>query len=179
VLVKLDNPKGAHYAGGEIAAPVTQIVLRAALAARDAALDRDGLAASEKSTVAEATDSRDAKSAAGARFARAGGDATDPVARESYDPSDNLAAARTSEEGTASYVVDLPASPRAAAPPRIAVTPRLVPNVSGLSVRQAVRVLHSAGFRVRLVTATSSGTTPAAGTLAAPGSLVQLTRPLE
>src|ERR671939_276097 len=48
VLVKLDSPKGAHYAGGDIAAPVTQVVLRAALAARDAALDRGGLAASEK-----------------------------------------------------------------------------------------------------------------------------------
>jgi hypothetical protein len=42
-----------------------------------------------------------------------------------------------------------------------------------------VRALHSAGFRVRLVTAVSSGTLPAAGTIAAPGSLVQLTRPLE
>src|SRR5918912_489706 len=48
-LVKLDSPKGGHYAGGDIAAPVTQIVLRAALAARDAALDRHDLAAAEKS----------------------------------------------------------------------------------------------------------------------------------
>ncbi len=179
VLVKLDNPRGAHYAGGEIAAPVTKIVLRAALAARDAALDRDGLAASEKSTVVDATDKPNAKRVVEAKFARAGGDATDPVDREAYDPSDNLAAARTAEEQTASYVVELPASRRAAARPPIAVTPRLVPNVSGLSVRQAVRVLHGAGFRVRLVTASSSGTSPAAGTLAAPGSMVQLARPLE
>lgn len=179
VLVKLDNPKGAHYAGGEIAAPVTQIVLRAALAARDAALDRDGLATSEKSTVAQATDNPDAKPVAAARFARAGGDATDPLDRDSYDPSGNLVASRTPEEGTASYVVELPASPRAVTAPPIAITPRLIPNVKGLSVRQAVRVLHSAGFRVRVVTASSSGTLPAAGTLAAPGSLVQLARPLE
>src|SRR4051812_15194726 len=48
VLVKLDSPKGGHYAGGDIAAPVTQIVLRAALSARDAALNREDLAASEK-----------------------------------------------------------------------------------------------------------------------------------
>src|SRR3954466_1510646 len=48
VLVKLDSPKGAHYAGGDIAAPVTQIVLRAALSARDAALNREDLAASER-----------------------------------------------------------------------------------------------------------------------------------
>ena len=179
VLVKLDNPKGAHYAGGEIAAPVTRIVLRAALAARDAALDREGLAASEKSTVAQAADLPAVKSAAGARFARAGDDATAPVDRASYDPSDNLTMPRAPEEATASYVVDLPASPRPAAVTPVAPTPRAVPNVKGLSVRQAVRALHGAGFRVRLVTAASSGTSPAAGTLAAPGSLVQLTRPLE
>src|SRR2546430_16621922 len=40
VLVKLDSPKGAHYAGGDIAAPVTQFVLRAALSSRNAALNR-------------------------------------------------------------------------------------------------------------------------------------------
>ena len=39
VLVKFDSPKRVFY-GGEIAAPVTKVVLRAALAARDAALDR-------------------------------------------------------------------------------------------------------------------------------------------
>lgn len=183
VLVKLDNPKGAHYAGGDIAAPVTQIVLRAALAARDAALDREGLAASEKSTVAQADDSpRKSQAALAARFPRASrGDATDPVDRASYDPSDNLSP-RTPTEGTASYVVDLPAAPRAPGRPAVApppLTPRLVPDVRGLSVRQAVRALHSAGFRVRIVTASSSGTLPAAGTMAAPGSMVQLTRPLE
>src|SRR3954469_13121403 len=56
VLVKLDSPKGAHYAGGDIAAPVTQVVLRAALAARDAALDRHDLAASEKTVLAKKED---------------------------------------------------------------------------------------------------------------------------
>src|SRR4051812_48793854 len=56
VLVMLDSPKGAHYAGGDIAAPVTRVVLRAALASRDAALDRDELAASEKNAVTRAAD---------------------------------------------------------------------------------------------------------------------------
>ena len=181
VLVKLDNPKGAHYAGGEIAAPVTQIVLRAALAARDAALDREGLAASEKSTLADARDHPSFRSAsATGRFARSSrGDATEPVDRASYDPSDNLKPP-SPDEGTASYVVDLPALPKSvpvAAP--IALIPRAIPNVRGLAVREAVRALHGAGFRVRLVIASTSGTLPAAGTLAAPGSLVQLTRPQE
>src|SRR3954462_14381509 len=53
VLVKLDSPKGGHYAGGDIAAPVTRIVLRAALAARNAALNREDLAASEKEVLAQ------------------------------------------------------------------------------------------------------------------------------
>lgn len=180
VLVKLDNPKGAHYAGGDIAAPVTQIVLRAALAARDAALDREGLAASERATVARADDTPgNSASARNARFPGSnGGDATDPLDRTTYDPSDNLSP-RVPAEGTPSYVVELPAAPRPATVAAVALPPRPIPDVRGLSVREAVRTLHSAGFRVRLVTASSSGTMPAAGTKAAPGSMVQLTRPLE
>src|SRR3954468_7508069 len=118
VLVKLDSPQGAHYAGGDIAAPVTQIVLRAALSARDAALNREGLAASEKSTVPQTADRLPGKSASGpvATFARATGDATDPVDRTSYDPSDNLTP-RTTEEATSSYVVELPSSRPAASAP--------------------------------------------------------------
>jgi len=181
VLVKLDSPKGAHYAGGDIAAPVTQIVLRAALAARDAALDREGLAASEKSALAESEVGPSGKGASTSapRLARGGrGDATDPLDRAAYDPSDNMKPRAIAEE-TAPYIVDLPASPRAAAAPRPALTPRAIPDVRRLSVREAVRTLHSAGFRVRVVTAASSATFPAAGTMATPGSLVQLTRPLE
>jgi cell division protein FtsI (penicillin-binding protein 3) len=180
VLVKLDNPKGAHYAGGDIAAPVTQIVLRAALAARDAALDREGLAASEKSTVARADDStRKPRFVWGSGFARTSrSDATDPVDRSSYDPSDNLTPRQPMEE-TGSYVVDLPAAPK---PPTVApraLTPRLIPDVRGLSVREAVRALHRAGFRVRIISASSSSTFPAAGKMAPPGSIVELARPLE
>ncbi|MFL5575810.1 MAG: peptidoglycan D,D-transpeptidase FtsI family protein, partial [Gemmatimonadaceae bacterium] len=43
ILVKLDNPVGAYY-GGKTAAPVSKVVLEAAIAARDAALDRGALA---------------------------------------------------------------------------------------------------------------------------------------
>ncbi len=180
VLVKLDSPNGGHYGGGEIAAPVTQIVLRAALAARDAALDRGGLAASEKSTIANA-DYPGGKSPSASRpgFARARrGDATEPLERASYDPSDNMTP-RAQEEVTASYVIDLPASPRSAVRTHVVAASRAVPDVRRLSVREAVRSLHGAGFRVRIVTAPSSGTRPAAGTMALPGSVVQLSRPLE
>jgi cell division protein FtsI (penicillin-binding protein 3) len=155
VLVKLDNPRGGHYGGGDIAAPVTQIVLRAALAARDAALDREDLAASEKSAVAQAGPERPAP--------------------DSYDPNKNVAA-RTATEPTSSYMIELPSSLKSAPAP---IFPRAVPDVRGLSVREAVRALHRAGFRVRLLGTSSVGTLPAAGSIAAPGTLVQLSRPLE
>lgn len=178
VLVKLDNPRGAHYAGGDIAAPVTQIVLRAALAARDAALDREDLAASEKSAVAQAhvDPATGRNSAAEVKFVRRNdAEGPDRPAQDSYDPNRNVAK-RDPREGTASYVIELPASLKSAA---VAIASRAIPDVRGLSVREAVRAIHSAGFRVRLIAASTAGTFPAAGTIAAPGTLVQLSRPLE
>ena len=178
VLVKLDSPKGGHYAGGDIAAPVTQIVLRAALSARDAALNREDLAASEKEAVAQAhpgavssTTAR-ASSNLAAPSADAHAAKPDPA---SYDPNRNIGK-RDPQEEVAPYVVDLPATLKAPAAP---TTPRAVPDVRGMSTREAVRALHSAGFRVRLLTAAATGTSPAAGSIAPPGTIVQLTRPLE
>ncbi len=160
VLVKLDSPKGKHFAGGDIAAPVTQIVLRAALAARDAALNREDLAFSEKTAV-------------GTTMKEASRDPAEHIDAASYDPGDNLRPSDASE-GTKSYLMDLPAS-RSSAP--VAIAPRAVPDVRDLSVREAVRSLHAAGFRVRLSTGSTTGTSPVAGTIAPPGIIVQLTRP--
>jgi cell division protein FtsI (penicillin-binding protein 3) len=178
VLVKLDNPRGAHFAGGDIAAPVTQFVLRAALAARDAALDREDLAASEKSGIAESRvdPAAGTNSATEVKFIRRNDrEGPDRPAPDSYDPNRNVAK-RDPGEGTASYVIELPASLKSAA---MAITSRAIPDVRGLSVREAVRAIHNAGFRVRLIGASAVRTIPAAGTIAAPGTLVQLSRPLE
>src|SRR4051812_19022814 len=155
VLVKLDSPKGAHYAGGDIAAPVTQVVLRAALAARDAALDRRDLAASEKTVLAK-------KEEEAATISR-------PDAG-SYDPNGNVTSDHPAE-ATTSYVIALPAPPKSAP---IAIAPRAVPDVRGLSVREAVRALHNAGFRVKIVAAAGSGTLPTPGAIVPPGTLIQL-----
>ena len=174
VLVKIDTPRGGHYGGGDIAAPVTKIVLRAALAARDAALNRDDLAASEKIVPTKNA----ASSTGGAHDEPVSSELAERVEkpnRDSYDPNRNVRA-RDAEEGAAPFVVDLPAKPKSAP---VAIAPRAVPDVRGLSVRQAVRALHAAGFRVRLQSSASTGTLPAAGTIAAPGSLVQLSIPLE
>ena len=167
VLVKLDSPKGAHYAGGDIAAPVTQIVLRAALAARDAALDRQDLAASEKTPASDSV-SRANRLAGNTQLSspRSKGDR---LSVSGYDPNGNVG--RVEEKPAPPVVIDLPATPRASA---LQTAMRAVPDVRGLSLRAAVRALHLAGFRVRLVDAAFTSTLPAAGAMAAPGTLVQL-----
>jgi beta-lactam-binding protein with PASTA domain len=65
----------------------------------------------------------------------------------------------------------LPA-PRRARP--VASSPRAVPDVRGLSLRQAVHALHAAGFHVQLDGGAAMGTAPAAGSLASPGTVVRL-----
>ena len=53
--MKIDSPRHAYF-GGEIAAPVTKVVLRAALASRNAALDRSQLATVERVKVPGSVD---------------------------------------------------------------------------------------------------------------------------
>lgn len=147
VLVKLDSPGGSRYAGGDIAAPVTRTVLRAALAARDAALDREGLVASGAKALL--TDSGEVPT-----------DSSTPAVAPAID-----------QAPVSSYVVKLPLQiPTVPA----AAGARVVPDVRGLSLRAAVRALHSAGFRVRVVTGPAGNTLPAAGSVAAQGSIVRL-----
>jgi cell division protein FtsI (penicillin-binding protein 3) len=72
--------------------------------------------------------------------------------------------------GSAAYVIALDSPP-------VKVRPRLesrtVPDVSGLPIRSAVFALHRAGFKVRLAGA-GRGTSPVAGTLRKPGTIVDL-----
>ena len=145
VLVKIDRPTGAYY-GGQTAAPVTRAVLEAAIAARDAALDRRALASRESLEA----------------LAKAGPHAEDLGEAE-----------RVVEEQTPPHVVDLPLA-RDARVARNAA--RAVPNVRGMQLREAVRTLHRAGFRVQLGAATgsASATWPNAGALLREGSLVRL-----
>jgi len=172
VLVKIDNPSGVYY-GGKTAAPVSRVVIEAALAARDAALDRGalmagrnpGLVAGEKEVV---------ESAEGALW----------VARKAASPTGKLATpaavltspsagfAIANSRPSAPFVFSLPVGrPTRTAP----VQPREIPQVAGLTVREAARRLHSAGFRVRLTgTGTVTGTSPVGGIAAAAGSLVRL-----
>jgi cell division protein FtsI (penicillin-binding protein 3) len=145
ILVKLDNPSGAYY-GGRTAAPVTKVVLEAAIAARDAALNRTQLAAAPKRRAPSTTPQADSARAVAAREAEAA----------SVAPA---------------YVVELGTPPE---PVRVVITARAVPDVRGLPTRAAVRELHKAGFRVQLVRGGGVDQQPAAGTLLRAGSLVRL-----
>ena len=182
VLVKLDSPKGAHYAGGDIAAPVTRIVLRAALAARDAALDRSDLAAVEKNAPVPALTG---EKVAPTRALPATND--EQVQAElnsirSHIASDKLAqkpaTAEVDEslERTSSFTIELPAKPK---PSRIQFASRPVPSVRGLNLREATRAIHAAGFRVRLVPGQQGVTIPASGAVLPPGAIVQLGHSIE
>ena len=152
LLVKLDNPQGEYY-GGTTAAPVSRVVLEAAIAARDASLDRGALASrSREANVAAARPSAESVAALAA-------------ANERVQAS--------AHQGSVPYMVALTEKP-AAAPARRA---RAVPDVQGMPLRDAVHTLHRAGFRVQLVPGASNGATqPAPGTVLAPGATVRLSR---
>ena len=87
---------------------------------------------------------------------------------EAADPV--VESAEHGDVGSAAYVIALD-SPSVTVRPRM--DPRPVPDVSGLPVRGAVFALHRAGFKVRLAGA-GRGTSPTAGTLRKPGTMVDL-----
>jgi cell division protein FtsI (penicillin-binding protein 3) len=150
VVVKLTNPRSSIY-GGSTAAPMTKAILQAALAARDAALNRSALPGRAVAVTQTAA-------------------ARTPVATARR--ADDRAAA-IPDTGSRSVVLALPVGAPGSVP---RPAPRGVPDVAGLSLRSAVRSLHAAGFRVQLARdASSPGVTePAAGVLAPPGSLIRL-----
>jgi cell division protein FtsI (penicillin-binding protein 3) len=156
VLVKLDGPRETIF-GGTAAAPVSRLVLQAAIAARDAALDRSALAMSASLTRAPQP------APAGPVASRESG-APDPTAADSAPPDTAPAAP---------IVLSLPY--RASTQGDTAVPMRAVPDVRGLPLRRAVHALHRAGFRVELSGyGDPAGTTPVAGAMARPGTIVKV-----
>ena len=178
IVVKLDNPSGVYY-GGKIAAPVSKVVLQAALAARDAALDRASLAARVLPAARDAFRPKDTlpKPVGDSAIAARAAAPAVPVELQREIASD--VADDTLSRAPVKMVVELPARvPRVTALP-----PRPVPSVQGMPVRDAVFALHRAGFRVRLpddasrATAHAAGRTqPAAGAVARAGAVVTLYR---
>lgn len=159
IVVKLTAPQNSIFAA-KTAAPVTKAILEAAVAARNAALDR-GRLASSLVPMKKDSSPKVAIQQAGA-----------PRAMPTTAPA-------TQGGGeSVPYVVTLPLR-RDAAPPR-EIHP--VPDVRGLDLRDAVRSLHSAGFRVQLARAAAPGsavsgaaaTSPSPGELVPAGSVVRL-----
>ena len=154
VVVKLGSPRSSIY-GGQTAAPMTKTILEAALAARDAALNRSAL------------------STRGAAAVQAGS-VRRPVATARR--SDEARREILPDTGSRSVVLELAAQPLE--PANVLSRPglRAVPDVRGMTLRNAVRSLHSAGFRIQLARGAppSTATEPAMGALAAPGSFVRL-----
>ena len=163
ILVKIDDPVGAYY-GGKTAAPVSKVVLEAAIAARDAALDRGMLASRDKAPVAPVGET------IAARRARAVHDSVHPPTYAAAGPA--TAPAEEVDSGRVPYVLTLPASTTPA--PTVVAPPRPVPDVRGLPLRPAVGALHRAGFKVSLARGPEGATAPAAGTMVRPGTVVHL-----
>ncbi len=164
IVVKLDSPQGVYYSAST-AAPLTKTILQAALAARDAALDRGALMAD---VIKRPPDS----AGSGARAAAGG---TSPAPADTAVLAESVAAraavAADLAAVPATVTIALPPPP---APAAVSLPPRPVPDVAGLPLRDAVLSLHRAGFRVRLLRGAPEQTWPAAGAMAAAGSMVQL-----
>jgi cell division protein FtsI (penicillin-binding protein 3) len=154
IVVKLTAPTSSIYAA-QTAAPVTKAILTAAVAAQNVSLDRTKLASSVASAEKRDT-ARPPAPADGAVIA----------------PKVQATAVQTANDGTVPFVVTLPV----VRPQPVRAVLRPIPDVRGLSLRDAVRSLHNAGFRVQLArgSAGSAGTSPSAGSLASSGSLVRL-----
>jgi cell division protein FtsI (penicillin-binding protein 3) len=177
VLVKLDDPKSAIY-GGQTAAPLSRAVLEAALAARDAALDRVALASASRESVDAFVARR--------RVPRGQRQAT--VQASSLRPAPPAAAAAAAET-VATIFAAAPTRERVLPPVQVRTfdipvvpqsktgdpqPPRPVPDVSTAALRTAVRLLHEAGFRVVIERGHAGRITPAPGTLLNAGDLVRV-----
>lgn len=163
ILVKVDNPRGASYYGGKTAAPVSKVVLEAAIAARDAALPRSALAHRRSEPVFA---SRDTGAVRGDPPLRSIAIATGSVSELRGEAADSGADATP-----AAFVVTIGETPRRIAPP---VRVRPVPDVRGMPLREAVHALHRSGFRVQLGQGASGITVPGPGTPIRAGSVVRL-----
>lgn len=184
IVARLIEPKGQIF-GGLVAAPLVNRVLQGAVATRDAALDREALAAVAKPVPLVAT-SRSGprgtpRTADEERGRRPGGEIASDAAERSDEAGPSVELRRATDEPAvpSRVVLALPTDIGRGPDPaqRLEVASRPVPDVRGLDVRRAVRRLHEAGFEVRLAEGATGRTRPSAGTLARPGAVVVLEQP--
>lgn len=165
IVVKLDEPRGTYY-GGATAAPVTRATLEAALASRNTPLNRAAMA-------------RPSRLAATPRVSADGVQAgVDPVPSTVVVLRDRAAAPAP---WAALPALDALGETRAVAAPRSTASAKPgvpadaaqpVPDVSGMPMRDGVRRLHAAGYRLRLEGTGRIRRTIPAGGVVAPASTV-------
>lgn len=189
IVVRLIDPKGLIF-GGLVAAPVVNRILQSALSAKDVQLDRGALAAVARpipvkvDTVALRKAARADSIARVAAMRKNGGKLPATVSLSLADsaeltPLDTGAllvkvAPKAAIPAPSTIVVALPHKPKTLRV--LAAELRMVPNVDGLDLRDAVRTLHAAGFQVKLIDGAGGHTRPAAGAFAKAGSAVALER---
>lgn len=170
VVARLIEPKGQIF-GGLVAGPLVRQVLLGAMAARDAALDRRILERVARDVpLADEEDTMTRGMEAERRLAAGTLEDTGEVLPEVAAP-----APREVMPAPARVLVSLPwtASDTARGGREL----RTVPSVRGLSVREAVRTLHAAGFHVKLQSNGVAGRTrPSAGATAREGAIITLER---
>ena len=184
IVAKLINPQAKIF-GGVVSGTLVHGILQAALATRDASLDRHELAkyakplrppvVRPKSPQAIAAAARDS-----ARFDSLRAPA--PAAAAPVVAAGRIVVALpyVAKRGTAESAADdnraavnrLASGDSAHAP--VSFGTQLVPSIYGLDARQAVRTLYAAGFQVRVAKGPTGQTKPAAGTIARAGSTVVL-----
>jgi membrane peptidoglycan carboxypeptidase len=164
ILAKLDRPRGSAVYGGLVAAPIIKAIIEGTFAAtRGTTLNRRELAAQ----------------AIQAPLSPDSGEVSADIAMPSpSSPASRVRVSRRARaeanDGAVPYLMAIaPERQKAAAG---SPTVHAVPDVTGLSMREALLTLHEQGFRVVIDTLAGGGTAPAAGTPAMPGTLVRLHR---
>lgn len=173
IVARLIDPEGTYF-GGIVSGAMVNGILQAALATRDASLDRDALARiARPMPVAEPKP----RSPEQQRIAERDSTRRDSLRAPRPPKAEPLA-------GPARVVVDLPLTADTGASTSTSrrraerESPlRPVPSVYGLDVRQATRTLHAAGFNVSVVSGAEVRTRPVAGAVLRAGSTVQLEMP--
>jgi cell division protein FtsI (penicillin-binding protein 3) len=168
IIVKLDEPRGVYY-GGVTAAPVTRATLEAALAAHGTPLDRSAMAKPGVPPPAppsaaprpSAGDGQPVRIVALRQLLAAEGRGADVMKR-----------AADVVEGDADAVVAASFAPLGGV---LAPAPVVMPDVTGMPMRDGARRLHAAGFRLRVE---GSGrilrTVPIAGGATVPGAVIRV-----
>jgi cell division protein FtsI (penicillin-binding protein 3) len=120
-IVKLDEPRGQYY-GGLAAAPVTRATLEAALATRNTPIDRSAIARAPQRAAVPARQPVAVREGGGARAASSG-----VVRLTAHRAAGSPATAKSTDADQ-----------------------RVIPDVTGMAMRDGVRRLHEAGFRLHL-----------------------------